>query len=71
MSNHNMGCKNNRRRKHSLSKQHGDRCHYCGQYFAPDDLTLDHIIPRSRGGSNALTNLCLACSRCNHRKGSW
>lgn len=33
-------------------------------------MTLDHVVPRSRGGTNRLKNLVLACATCNHRKGS-
>jgi 5-methylcytosine-specific restriction endonuclease McrA len=32
--------------------------------------TLEHIVPRSHGGGNDLTNLAIACARCNHEKGS-
>lgn len=40
------------------------RCGYCGR--AGD--TLDHIVPRSRGGEHTWTNLVLACKTCNQRK---
>lgn len=34
-----------------------------------DDPTLDHVVPQSRGGSNQITNLVLACYRCNNDRG--
>lgn len=43
------------------------RCAYC--HLASDQFEIDHIIPRSRGGSNRLSNLALACHRCNQDKG--
>lgn len=43
-------------------------CAYCGAKNTP--LEIEHIVPRSAGGSNSLTNLCIACSKCNTRKGS-
>lgn len=42
-------------------------CQYCG--VRSNDLTLDHIIPRSRGGQHTWENLVSACRNCNHRKG--
>ncbi len=42
-------------------------CQYCGK--RTHDLTLDHIIPRSRGGLNTWDNLVSACHDCNHKKG--
>ncbi len=42
-------------------------CQYCG---ARDDLTFDHLIPRSRGGHTVWHNVVAACSPCNLRKGS-
>ncbi len=41
-------------------------CQYCG---APDDLTFDHVVPRSRGGQTTWKNIVTACSPCNLRKG--
>jgi 5-methylcytosine-specific restriction endonuclease McrA len=43
-------------------------CQYCG--YAGDDLTLDHVIPRSRGGGDSWENMVTACVRCNVKKGS-
>jgi 5-methylcytosine-specific restriction endonuclease McrA len=43
-------------------------CQYCG--YTGGDLTLDHVIPRSRGGVDSWENLTTACMRCNVKKGS-
>lgn len=42
-------------------------CQYCGRQA--HDLTLDHIVPRHRGGTHTWDNLVAACKACNHRKG--
>jgi 5-methylcytosine-specific restriction endonuclease McrA len=44
------------------------RCQYCGARFEAGDLTLDHVMPRSRGGPGTWENLVCACKDCNHRK---
>ena len=46
------------------------RCQYCGEKKAASDLTLDHILPRSRGGDNSPVNIVTACVSCNNRKGN-
>ena len=43
-------------------------CQYCGTQRAADNLTFDHLIPRSRGGRTMWTNVCTACAGCNLRK---
>ena len=45
-------------------------CQYCGDMPGRNHLTVDHVIPRSRGGSHDWDNLVTACTRCNQRKGS-
>jgi 5-methylcytosine-specific restriction endonuclease McrA len=42
-------------------------CQYCGK--TTHDLTLDHVVPRHRGGPHTWDNLVAACKACNHRKG--
>jgi 5-methylcytosine-specific restriction endonuclease McrA len=46
-----------------------NHCQYCGKRFATSELTLDHILPRSRGGGMSWTNLVCCCVKCNVRKG--
>ena len=45
-------------------------CQYCGHGFPTQELTFDHLVPRSRGGRTAWTNIVAACTRCNLKKGS-
>jgi len=45
------------------------RCQYCGRKLSPDELTYDHVIPRSRGGRTEWTNIVTCCIECNKRKG--
>ena len=43
-------------------------CQYCGERFTRSELSIDHIIPRSRGGQDTWENLVLACTACNLKK---
>ncbi len=45
------------------------RCQYCGQKFSSEELTYDHVIPRSRGGKTEWENIVTCCVDCNRRKG--
>lgn len=51
-----------------LLEKWGRKCAYCQKEGMP--LQIEHVIPRSKGGSNSIRNLCLACERCNIRKGT-
>jgi 5-methylcytosine-specific restriction endonuclease McrA len=46
----------------------GFACAYCGDRLHKRDLTIDHIVPVSRGGGHELDNLCVACKPCNSSK---
>ena len=46
------------------------QCQYCAETFKTDELTFDHVIPRSRGGRTAWTNIVTACQCCNMTKGN-
>jgi len=45
------------------------RCVYCGQILPAEELTVDHVQPRSRGGDRSGGNLVTACRACNVLKG--
>jgi 5-methylcytosine-specific restriction endonuclease McrA len=45
------------------------RCAYCGQRFAVDELSVDHVEPHVRGGDQSSGNLVTACKGCNTLKG--
>jgi 5-methylcytosine-specific restriction endonuclease McrA len=45
-----------------------DLCAYCGRHLKRGELTVDHIIPVSRGGGSTWGNTVTACAPCNHRK---
>ncbi len=44
-------------------------CHYCGEKFAAKELTMDHVVPLSRGGLSTRGNLVPSCKPCNQSKG--
>jgi 5-methylcytosine-specific restriction endonuclease McrA len=45
-------------------------CQYCMKVLPAGELTLDHVVPRSRAGESAWENLVACCHHCNNRKGS-
>ena len=51
-----------------LLEKWGRKCAYCGAENVP--LEVEHIIPKARGGSNRVSNLTLACRKCNKKKGT-
>ncbi len=46
-----------------------ETCQYCGAQPGRAHLTIDHVLPRSRGGQTTWDNVVTACRECNHRKG--
>ncbi len=50
-----------------IFKRDNNECVYCG---SKRNLTIDHIMPRSRGGKNTWSNLVTCCSNCNLKKGN-
>ncbi|MCU0647701.1 MAG: HNH endonuclease [Gemmatimonadaceae bacterium] len=55
--------------REALFARDGYRCAYCGQVFPPEELTVDHVEPRVRGGDHSGGNVVSACGACNLRKG--
>lgn len=54
-----------RANRNRIYKRDGHQCVYCG---SNRNLTLDHVIPKSRGGKNDWTNLVTSCQKCNLKK---
>jgi len=55
--------------RRNIFARDGNRCQYCGKRFPTGELSLDHVMPRSRGGGTDWENIVCACVRCNVRKG--
>ncbi|MCP4189544.1 MAG: HNH endonuclease [Planctomycetaceae bacterium] len=55
--------------RRNLFARDGNRCQYCGRTPPSQQLSLDHVIPRSRGGETTWENIVCCCVRCNTRKG--
>ena len=53
--------------RRNILKRDDYRCQYCAKQATP--LTLDHIVPKNKGGKDSWENLVAACSKCNARKG--
>lgn len=51
-----------------LVRRDGQVCYLCKRALTDDGITLDHVIPRARGGADNLWNLKLACGPCNNAK---
>ncbi len=45
------------------------RCQYCGKKVPTSELSLDHVIPRTQGGTSSWKNIVCACTNCNKHKG--
>ena len=54
--------------RRNLFKRDRFTCQYCGAQPGPEELTIDHVVPRSRGGVSSWENCVLACVACNARK---
>jgi 5-methylcytosine-specific restriction endonuclease McrA len=54
-------------RKHLILRDRST-CQYCGIHCTSKTISIDHIIPRSKGGNSSWENLVVACSSCNHKK---
>ena len=51
-----------------IRERDGDRCQYTGRVLAPDEGSLDHVVPRSRGGADTWENLVWSAKEVNQRK---
>jgi 5-methylcytosine-specific restriction endonuclease McrA len=55
--------------KKNIFRRDNYRCGYCGKKLEKGEATVDHIMPRSRGGKNTWMNMITSCHKCNNRKG--
>ena len=55
--------------RRNIFARDGNRCQYCGKNFPTSELSLDHVVPRSRNGPTSWENVVCACVACNVRKG--
>ncbi len=53
----------------NLFARDGYQCQYCGKTLPPSQLSMDHVVPRSRGGKTSWDNIVCSCVNCNTRKG--
>jgi 5-methylcytosine-specific restriction endonuclease McrA len=56
--------------RRNLYRRDGYRCQYCGKGQSAAELSIDHVVPRSRGGRTTWDNCVLSCIPCNVKKGS-
>ena len=57
-------------RKRNIFWRDANVCQYCTKTFHIKELTIDHVIPKSRGGKNTWQNLATSCMKCNQKKGA-
>jgi 5-methylcytosine-specific restriction endonuclease McrA len=55
--------------RRNLFARDRNQCQYCGKHFSTSELSIDHVMPRSRGGGDSWENLVCSCVKCNARKG--
>ena len=53
----------------NIFRRDKNRCQYCGKLFPRNELSIDHVTPRSYGGKSTWENVVCACYQCNKKKG--
>lgn len=53
-----------------IFEEWGWKCAYCDRQLTEDTATIDHVLPKHKGGQNVKHNMVCSCSRCNKNKGS-
>lgn len=61
--------KHHRRRQRTYCLKNGI-CHWCGHHIPFKDSTMEHLLPKSKGGTNLIDNLALSCEAANSARGS-
>ncbi|MDZ8026852.1 MAG: HNH endonuclease [Nostoc sp. SerVER01] len=65
-----MNSKQKRNKKQQLIDLYDSNCWWCRQNLPQEKLTIEHLLPKSRGGSNSFENLRLSCFKCNNTRGN-
>lgn len=55
--------------RYNIFTRDRNTCQYCGEHFPRGELSLDHVVPISRGGRTTWSNVICSCVECNKRKG--
>ncbi len=55
--------------RRNIFARDGNKCQYCGKNFPTSELSLDHVVPKSRGGQTCWENIVCCCVNCNVKKG--
>lgn len=64
-------CRYKKTKKQYVSQRDRYRCNYCKKSLRlTNDRTIDHILPKSKGGNGYIANLALCCKNCNNKKNS-
>lgn len=63
-----LPCKELKLTRNNVFERDRCTCQYCGQVFPDEDLNLDHVIPRDRGGKTTWENIVCSCISCNSHK---
>lgn len=61
-------CQANFNRRNIFARDN-NRCQYCGETFPTSELSIDHVVPVSQGGTSCWENVVCACTECNKQKG--
>jgi 5-methylcytosine-specific restriction endonuclease McrA len=56
--------------REDIIKRDGQNCHICGEWVSMHEMTFDHVIPLSKGGTHTADNIRIAHMVCNSRKGA-
>ena len=60
----------NRSKKEILYLKQNGKCAYCMKHLQLKQCTIEHIIPKSKGGPNGIENNCITCRGCNNKAGN-
>lgn len=65
-----MNSKRKNRKKQQVLERDGNCCCWCGKPLTWDQMTIEHLVHRSKGGRNDIDNLRIACFPCNNSRGN-